>query len=70
MTRVIVPFETPVQQEERLYLECEQALESYSTERTETSQQALKEAVRRWKAARIALRIHKSAGPTAKRIAP
>jgi|tagenome__1003787_1003787.scaffolds.fasta_scaffold17399509_2 hypothetical protein len=70
MTGVIVAFETPSQREERLYRECEQALQSYSAERTKTSQQALQDAVRRWKTARIALRTQKRSGPTAKRFGP
>ena len=65
MTAIVVPFETPVQREERLYLECEEALETHSVEQTEASREALQEAVRRWKAARIALRLRKNARPTA-----
>ena len=65
MTAVIVPFETPVQREERLYLECEEALETHWAERTEASQEALNEAVRRWKAARVELRLRRNARPTA-----
>ena len=65
MTAVIIPFETSVQREERLYRECEEALDAHWAERTEASQEALKEAVRRWKAARIALRLRKNARPTA-----
>ena len=65
MTAVIVPFERPAQREERLYLECEEALETYSAEQTEANQEALKAAVRRWKAAMIALRLRSSPRPTA-----
>ena len=65
MTAIAVPFESPVQREERLYLECEEALETHSVEQTEASREALQEAVRCWKAARIALRLRKNARPTA-----
>ena len=65
MTAIVVPFESPVQREERLYLECEEALETHSAEQTEASREALHEAVRRWKAARINLRRRSSAGQSA-----
>ena len=65
MTVIVVPFESPVQREERLYLECEEALETHSMEQTEASREALQEAVRRWEAARIKLRLRKNARPTA-----
>ena len=61
MTAVIVPFETPAQREERLYRECEAAYQTYGAERTQANHEALLEAVQRWEAARMTLRLRKSA---------